>query len=105
MPSKTKNIAKKSTNKPAKDQSNKGVSETIPPPLLEKPVKINKPRDAKRLLSRLIYNFQLGLIKDKDAKTLTYLLISYIQINSQVDLEERIAELEKKLGNQLSEMG
>lgn len=71
-------------------------SPTIPP-LISKPVKITKVRDAKRLLSKMIYEFQLGKIENQSAKDLTYMLMTYVNICTQVDFEERLSKLEAEV--------
>ena len=65
--------------------------------LLDKPVRIRKLKDAKRLLSRLIHEFQKGTINNRDAKDLCYLIVSFVQIAKDVDLEERINQLEERV--------
>lgn len=64
--------------------------------LLNKPIRISRIKDAKRLLSRLIFEFQKGTINGRDAKDLTYLLISYVTICKAIDFEERLIKLEEK---------
>jgi len=66
------------------------------PLFVGKPVRITKVRDAKRLLSKLILGFQKGEIKNQDAKDLTYMLISYVNICTQVDFETRLRSLEEQ---------
>lgn len=65
--------------------------------LLTKPVKIRHLKDAKRLLSKLITEFQKGTIKSREAKDLCYLVISYVQIAKDVDIEDRLKVLEDNL--------
>ena len=64
---------------------------------IEKPVKVNKINDAKRLLSRLIYKLQSNEISGQDAKDLTYLLISYVTIVKDIDFERRLKTIEEKI--------
>lgn len=64
-------------------------------PKSDKPIKINKVKDAKRLLSKLIYQFQIGAVDNQDAKDLTYLLVNYVNICVQTDFEQRLEKLEK----------
>lgn len=71
------------------------ISKAVKATYTEAPIKIRKLKDAKRLLSRLIYNFQQGSITGRDAKDLTYLLISYVNICGQTEFEERLIKLEK----------
>ena len=65
--------------------------------LLDKPVKIRQLKDAKRLLSKLITEFQKGTIKSREAKDLCYLVVSYVQIAKDVDIEDRLKVLEENL--------
>ena len=65
--------------------------------LLATPVKIRQLKDAKRLLSKLITEFQKGTIKSREAKDLCYLIVSYVNIAKDIDLEERIKSLEENL--------
>ena len=65
--------------------------------LLGKPVKIRQLKDAKRLLSKLITEFQKGTINGRAAKDLTYLVISFVQIAKDIDLEDRIQALEDQI--------
>ena len=60
-----------------------------------RPVKISTARDAKRLAARLIHGFQEQTITSQDAKDLMYLIISYIQIVRQTEIEDRLNALEK----------
>ena len=70
------------------------ASETLDtPPLLEKPVKNVK--DARRLLSTIIAEFRAGMIQGTDAKTMCYLLSTYVSITKDTELEERITKLEQ----------
>lgn len=58
------------------------------------PIKINSAKQAKRLLSRLIYQLQTKEVTGQDAKDIAYLLSIYIQVFNQMELEERIKKLE-----------
>jgi hypothetical protein len=66
---------------------------------LRKAIQVKNVKQAKRLLSRIITQFQRGEITDFDAKTLCYLLISLVSICKDIDFEERITLLEKKTNN------
>ena len=59
-------------------------------------IKILKVKDVKRAMSRLIIEFCKGTVKNDEAKTLTYLLSTYIQIIQQAEFEIRLTELERK---------
>ena len=62
----------------------------------EKPVKVTKISDAKRLLSKLIYKLQTGEVAGQDAKDMTYLLISYVNMIKDIQFEERLRQLEER---------
>lgn len=61
------------------------------------PIKVTNLKNAKRLLSRLIYDLQAGMIENQTAKDLTYLLVSYVNVFKQYEIEQRIDEIEKKI--------
>lgn len=61
------------------------------------PIRVTNLRSAKRLLSRLIYELQRGTIENQTAKDLTYLLVSYVNVFKQYELEKRIDEIEKRV--------
>lgn len=71
--------------------------ESEPPPLLKIARKLRTLNDAKRLMSTLISKFCRGQISDRDSKTLTYLIISFVSIAKDSDLESRIKEIEAQL--------
>jgi len=66
--------------------------------------RIRTVNDAKAVLARLIQAFQEQRIDDTPAKTLTYMLISFVNICRDSDMEQRLTELEtainQKGGNQ-----
>ena len=66
------------------------------PPFAKKPIRSIS--DARKMLARIIHGFQMGAIESSDAKTLCYLLISYSQMVKDHDFEERIKNLEEKVG-------
>ncbi len=65
--------------------------------LKSKPIRISNLRDARRLLGRLIYEFQKGTIVNQDAKDLCYLVISFCQVLKDCEFEERITNLENQI--------
>ena len=62
-----------------------------------RPIKVNSLKSARRLLSRLIFDLQIGAVENQTAKDITYLLTSYVNVFKQFELEKRIDELEKRL--------
>ena len=62
-----------------------------------KPIRVNNLKSAKRLLSKLIYDLQIGNIDSKLAKDLTYLVSVYVNIFKEYDLEKKLDQLEKQL--------
>jgi hypothetical protein len=63
------------------------------PPYARHPIRNVK--DAKKMLSKLIHAFQLGTLTSEPAKTLCYLIISYVSIIRDHEIEQRLAALEK----------
>lgn len=61
------------------------------------PIRISSVRDARRLLARLIREFQTGRVEDRWAKTLTYLVVSYVSVTRDSEIEERLQRLEEHL--------
>jgi hypothetical protein len=76
----------------AKSEVSKGC-----PPSSVRPIRITKAKDAKRLLSRLIFQLQTGEIEGRQAKDITYLLVAFIQIENEIMLEKRVARLEQEM--------
>lgn len=66
---------------------------------IERPVKVKSISDAKRLLSKLIYKLQTGEINGQNAKDMTYLLISYVNMVKDNEFENRLTEIEEKIGS------
>lgn len=61
------------------------------------PIKVTNLKSAKRLLSKLIYELQFKRIDSQAAKDLTYLLVSFVNIFKNYELEKRLEELESKI--------
>ena len=78
------------------------LSNTVLPghyPILPgKPVMIRNAKDCRRLFGKMILGFQRGQIDSGNAKTLSYLLIGFLQSCTQADIEERLKNLEQKTG-------
>ena len=70
---------------------------TTAPPLLGRHIKVNNVKQAKRLLSKLIYGLQTGEIDSRKAKDITYLLSVMITVIKETEFDERLKELEKRL--------
>ena len=67
---------------------------------INKPKKINKVKDARRLLANLIYLYQTGEITSEYIKTLTHVLIKYSELckgEALENIEERISKIEKRI--------
>ena len=64
---------------------------------IEKPVKITSISSAKRLLSKLIYKLQTGEIEGQSAKDMCYLLISYVNMVKDFELEKKIEAIEERI--------
>ncbi len=82
FPPKVLDLRKETANSP-------GIS------VMEKPVRVKNLKDAKKLLGRLLVAFQRGEIGGRDAKDLAYLLSVWVQIVKDVELEERLKNLEQ----------
>ena len=54
-------------------------------------------KTAKRLISKLIYDLQIGKVDSKLAKDLTYLVSIYVNIHKEFELEQRINGLEERI--------
>ena len=67
-----------------------------PPPILSKPQKVNNIKQAKKLLSKLIYALQTNEIDGRKAKDLCYLLSVFIGIVKDCELENRLDKLEQQ---------
>jgi len=83
----------KNTSKSSQIVEAKGIKSTPTP----KPIKVTNLRAAKRLLSRLIYQLQSGEIQGTTAKDLTYLLSVFVNLFKQMEFEQRLEMLEKRL--------
>lgn len=60
--------------------------------------KVTSLQSAKRLLSRIISDYQKDVVSTEKAKTLTYLLINFVAISKDIDFESKLSEMENKLG-------
>lgn len=67
-----------------------------PGPMFNKIVRVNNARSAKRLMGKIILEFQRRTICSDDAKTLCYLVSTFIQACTMSDIEERVKSLENK---------
>jgi hypothetical protein len=59
------------------------------------PIKVTNLKNAKRLLSKLIYELQAGTIDNQTAKDLTYLLVSFVNVFKPYEMEKRVSEIER----------
>lgn len=62
-------------------------------------IKVTNLKQAKRLLSRMIYDLQTGTIENQTAKDLTYLLVSYVNVFKQYEIEQRLDLIEKQIND------
>jgi hypothetical protein len=93
LPTKVENL------QPESHKSINLISVTLKTPsLAERPIRIRTLRDARRLMGRIIVAFQRGEIGGRDAKDLAYLISVYVQVAKNADLEDRIINLENKVG-------
>jgi hypothetical protein len=80
--------------KSLQEPKNKEVKQTSPPLVLSGISAPKNIKDAKRILSKLISAFIKGEIEDQRAKTLCYLLNSFVMIVRDNDFETRLQLLE-----------
>lgn len=69
------------------------------PPGAMRPVFVRDIRGAKRLLGRLIVQFQRGTVDSQKARTMAYLLSTFCEICNHSDIEGRIKLLEERVKN------
>lgn len=67
-----------------------------PGPMFNKIVRVRDARSARRLMGKIILEFQKKTINSEDAKTLSYLVSTFLQACTISDIEERIKFLENK---------
>lgn len=67
-----------------------------PAPLFKSITRVKTAMDARRLLSRVIAEYQRRTINGTDSKCLAYLVSVFLQSCSLADIEERIQVLEEK---------
>lgn len=67
------------------------------PKLFTREITFLKPRDIKRAMSKLISEYCKGNILNEDAKTATYLFSTYLQILTNVEIEERLKKMESQV--------
>jgi hypothetical protein len=60
------------------------------------PIRVKKSTDAKRLLSRLIYQLQKGEITGQNASDLCCLFPTFITLTQNIEMEQRLEQLEKR---------
>lgn len=65
--------------------------------LFQREIKYLKPRDVRRAYSKLIQDYCKGKIVSEDAKILGYLFSGYLQVIRDLDFDERLSKVEKKL--------
>lgn len=53
--------------------------------------------DARRLLARIISEFRAGTMDDREARTLCYMLATFVSIVRDSELENRLDALEQQL--------
>jgi chemotaxis regulatin CheY-phosphate phosphatase CheZ len=83
--------------KSLQEPKNKEVKQTSPPLVLSGISAPKNIKDAKRILSKLISAFIKGEIEDQRAKTLCYLLNSFVMIVRDNDFETRLQLLESNM--------
>jgi hypothetical protein len=87
------NIGENGQNLPLKILPGKVIEGTLPP-FAKRPIKTIE--DAKHMLGKMIHGFQLGRIDSLSAKTLTYMIVSFVEIIRNAEFEGRIKRLEEE---------
>ena len=90
------NTGQNTTSTGANSPGSTGLGAPIPL-LPGKPVDVRTAQQARRLMGKLIREFQKGVISGKDAKNLSYLVVVYLTACRQDEIEQRVKLLEKKL--------
>lgn len=60
-----------------------------------------KVKDVKRAYSKLIQDYCKGNVANDDAKTMVYLFSGYLQLVRDIEMENRINQLEEKVNEKL----
>lgn len=68
--------------------------------LFNRDVRYLKVKDVKRAYSKLIQDYCKGLVPNEDAKTITYIFSGYLQLIRDVEFEERLKQVEEKIGDE-----
>ncbi|MFH1528428.1 MAG: hypothetical protein ABIG69_17625 [Bacteroidota bacterium] len=68
--------------------------ETPPIKIFNREIRYLKAKDVRRAMSKLISEYCKGSIASEEAKTLTHMFSTYIQILSATSFEERLETLE-----------
>jgi hypothetical protein len=84
----------------AKNIKNKEVTSN-PTPLLVTSGGIRSLKGAKRLQSKLISEFIAGNIEDRKARTLCYLITTYINIIRDIEFEDRLKNIEQTVNEKI----
>ena len=66
--------------------------------ICKKPLIVTNLQDAKILISRIVYQLQTGDVDISLAKAILYGTSCYIQCVKEADIEDRIKQLEDKIG-------
>ena len=75
----------------------------VPPLMGLRPIRVSCARDAKRLMARIILALQKQTIASQTARDLCYLLVTYVTMLRETELEERVAKLERGVTHELAE--
>lgn len=71
-----------------------GDKETPHINVFNREIKYLKAKDVRRAMSKLISEYCRGNVMNEDAKTLTHMFSTYIQIMNITEMEERLTQLE-----------
>lgn len=68
--------------------------------LFMREIKYLKVKDIKRAYSKLIQDYCHGVVSNEDARTITYMFSSYLQMIRDVEFEDRLQFLERKVSDE-----
>ena len=83
--------------------SYRGTGRTPPPtpaPVLPHAPRVRSAATARRLLGKLIAAFCRGELADAAARTLSYLLSTYVAVTRDTELEAQVADLAQRVAEQ-----
>jgi hypothetical protein len=84
-----------------KEQGAHSENDGTPTHPQRRPVLVKDAADARKLLGRIIFQFQKKEVEDNAARLLCYMLSVFVNICSDTDIEERLRKLEAKVESEM----